>query len=52
MSDHETEQKLANREMIVSELGNKNQRLNNRFEMVLAAVGFLLVVIGMVLMFK
>lgn len=52
MSDHETEQKLANLEMIVSELGNKNQRLTNRFEMVLAAVGFLLVVIGMVLMFK
>ena len=52
MSDYETEQKLANLEKIVFELGNKNSRFTNRFEMVVGVMGIVLVVIGMVVMFK
>ena len=52
MSDYETEQKVAKLELIVSELGNKNSRLNKRFDMVVGLVFVLLVAIGLVVMFK
>ncbi|KAL0795373.1 hypothetical protein Bca101_066750 [Brassica carinata] len=52
MTDYETEQKVAKLELIVSELGNKNSRLNTRFDMVVGAVVVLVVVIGLLVMFK
>ena len=52
MSDYETEQKVAKLELIVSELGNKNSRLNKRIDIVVGLVFVLLVAIGLVVMFK
>ena len=52
MGDYVTEQKVARQENIVSELSNKNSMFTNRLEKVVAVMVLLLVVIGMMVMFK
>lgn len=52
MNDNATDQKLGNLEMIVAELGNKNAGLTNQFEKVTCVLVIVLVVLGLVVMFK
>lgn len=52
MGDYVTEQKVANLELIVSELSKKSSSASKKFEMVVAVMFVVFVVIGMVIMFK
>ena len=52
MGDYVTEQKVAKLEEMVSKLSNKNPVFTNRFEMVVAFMVVVLVVMGMMVMFK
>ena len=52
LTDYESEQKVVRLEKIVSELAKKNTRFTNGFEYFVAGMVLVLVLIGMLLMFK